>query len=78
MNVRADPRCSCAAGWEPAGGSLPAPPFAHPRAGYRSAQDLVFTPSFSQAPDSRGADGGTVGGSAGIRFVCLSVPAADH
>ena len=52
--------------------------FAHPRAGYRSAQDLVFTPSLSQAPGSRGADVGTVGGSAGIRVVCLSVPAANR
>ena len=76
--LRADPRCSCAAVWEPAGGSVPAPRFAHPRVSYRSAQDLFFTPSLSQAPGSRGADGGTVGGSAGIRVVCLSVPAADR
>ena len=76
--LRADPRCSCAAGWEPAGKNVPAPRFAHPRAGYRSAQDLFFTPSLSQAPGSRGADGGAVGGSAGIRVVCLSVPAADR
>ena len=40
MPLRADPRCFSDAGWEPAGGSVPAPRFAHPRAGYRSAQDL--------------------------------------
>ena len=35
-----------------------------PRTGYRSAQDLVYTPSSSQAPCAlRGADGRTVGGS---------------
>ena len=61
MPLRADPRCSCAAG-----GDVRAPRFARSRAGYRSAQYLVFTPSFSQAPGSLGADGGTVGGSAGI------------
>ena len=39
--------------------------YSHPRAGYRSAQDLIFFPSFSQSPCAfRGADGGTVGGSA--------------
>ena len=44
---------------------MPAPGLADPRTGYRSAQDLVFTPSSSQAPCAlRGADGGTVGGSA--------------
>ena len=32
-----------------------------PEMGYRSAQDLIFTPSFSQAPGSFSADGGTVG-----------------
>ena len=75
MPLRADPRCSCAAGWEPA--CVPASRFARPRAGCRSAQDLVFTLSFSQALGSLGADGGTVGGSAGIRAVGCSVPAAD-
>ena len=58
-------------------GSVPVPRFARPRAGYRSAQDLLFTPTFSQAPGSLGADGGTVGGSGGIRAVGRSVPAAD-
>ena len=38
-------------------------------------KNLVFTPSFALAPGSLGADGGTAGGSAGIRVVCLSVPA---
>ena len=37
------------------------------------------SPTFSQAQGSiQHADGGTVGGSAGIRVVCLSVPAADR
>ena len=75
MPLRADPRCSSDAGWEPAGGTVPAPRFARPRAGCRSAQDLVFTPSFSLAPGSLGADGGTVGGSARIRAVGCSVAA---
>ena len=44
---------------------VPAPGLADPRTGYRSAQDLVYTPSSSQAPCAlRGADGRTVGGSA--------------
>ena len=48
----------------PAGGGVPAPGLADPRTGYRSAQDLVYTPSSSQAPCAlRGADGRTVGGS---------------
>ena len=65
MHLRADPRCSCAADGEPAGGGVPAPRFSDPRAGCRSAQDRIFIPSFSQAPGSFGAaDGGTVGGSA--------------
>ena len=42
--------CSCAAGWEPAGGGVLAPGLADPRTGCRSAQDLVYTPSSSQAP----------------------------
>ena len=43
---------------------MPAPGLADPRTGYRSAQDLVYTPSSSQAPCAlRGADGRTVGGS---------------
>ena len=73
----ADPRCSNAACVEPSGGNVPAHRFARHRAGYRSAQDLVFTPSLSQAPGSLCADGGTVGGSAGFRAFCLSAPAAD-
>ena len=40
------------------------------RAGYRSAQDLLFL-SFSQPCAFRGADGGTVGGSAYDRFFFL-------
>ena len=62
----------------PQGGNQLAPRFAHPRADHRSAQDLVFSPSLSQAPGSCGADGGTDGGCAGIRVVCFSVPAADR
>ena len=51
----------------PAGGGMPAARCPHSRAGYRSAQDLLF-PSFSQAPCAfRGAVGGTVGGSADDR-----------
>ena len=43
----------------------------HSRAGYRSAQNLLF-PSISQAPCAfRGADGRTVGGSADDRFLLL-------
>ena len=43
---------------------MPTARYSYSRAGYRSAQDLFF-PSFSQAPCAfRGADGGTVGGSA--------------
>ena len=61
---------------EPQGGNQLVEAFRH--LDLHSAQDLVFTPSLSQAPGSRGADGGTVGGSAGIRVVCLSVPAADR
>ena len=59
--LRADPRCSGAAGWEPAGRGVPAPRFAD-----RCARGLIFIPSFSQAPGSFGADGGTVGGSADV------------
>ena len=45
----------------------------------RGAQDLIFIPTFSQAQGSpQHADGGTVGGSARIRVVRLSVPAADR
>ena len=57
---RAVARCSCAADGEPNGGGVPAARYSHPRAGYRSAQDLLFIPSFTQAPCAfRGADGGT-------------------
>ena len=42
---------------------MPAARYSRARAGYRSAQDLVYTPSFSQASALRGADGRTVGGS---------------
>ena len=51
-----------------------------PRAGYRSAQDLVVIPSFSHASISHGAlgaaDGGAVGGGADCRVFFLA-PAAD-
>ena len=45
--------------------------YSYSRAGHRSAQDLFF-PSFSQAPCAfRGADGGTVGGSADDRILLI-------
>ena len=46
---RGGPWYSCAAGWEPAGGDVPAARYSHSRTGYRSAQDLIFIPSFLQA-----------------------------
>ena len=42
--------CSCAADGKPAGGRMSASRCLHSRAGYRSAQDLVYTLSSSQAP----------------------------
>ena len=46
---------------------MPAPRLADPRTGYRSAQDLIFIPSFLQAPGAFCAAGcGTVCGSATI------------
>ena len=41
---------SCAADGKPAGGRMPAFRCPHSRAGYRSAQDLAYTLSSSQAP----------------------------
>ena len=67
--LRADAGRSCAADGKPAGGGVLAARFPHSRAGYRSAQNLIILPSFSQAPCAfRGADGGTVGGSADDRI----------
>ena len=57
-----DPRYSCAADGGPAGGGVPAPRFPHPRACYRSAQDLSFILSFSLCAHCA-AEGRTVGGS---------------
>ena len=49
---------------------MPAARYSHPRAGYRSAQNLLFLPSFSEAPCAlRGADGRTAGGSADDCFL---------
>ena len=53
----------------PAGGFAQAPREADSRAGYRSARDLIFIPSLSQAPGSFGADGRTVGGSSFDRIL---------
>ena len=49
---------------------MPAPGLADPRTGYRSAQDLVYTPSSPQARSLCGADGRTVGISyASLRWI---------
>ena len=77
-----DSRCSCATGGRtgcgPAGGGVPAPRLAHSRSGYRSAQDLVFSPALQAQASPCAANGGTVGGSAGIRVVCSRDPSADR
>ena len=77
-----DSRCSCASGGRtgggPACGGVPAPRLAHSRAGYRSAHDLVFTSSLQAQASPCAANGGTVGGSAGICLGCSCDPSADR
>ena len=71
----------CASDGEPVGGGVLAARCSHPLAGYRSAQDLIFIPSLSQAPCAfRAADGGTVGGSAYDRtfFFVAWAGGAEH
>ena len=61
---------------KPAGGGMPAARCPHSRAVFRSAQNLLFFQSILQAPCAfRGADGGTVGGSAGAFLPRLRHPA---
>ena len=63
---------SWAADGGPAGGDAQALLFPGSRAGYRSAQDLVVIPSFSQGAQGA-ADGGAVGGSPDCRVFFSSL-----
>ena len=73
-SLRACTRCSCAADGGPTGGRAHALRLRGPRAGDRSAQDLVSILSSSRG-SCRHADGGAVGGSATACGACRALAA---